>query len=218
MNIFFLSWIIENCIQYHCNKHIVKMILETTQLLSTTQHVANPDQAKTWQAEGKIYRPTHINHPSTIWTRECKENYIWLCHLGLGLCNEYAYRYDKKPTDHKCYDKLMFLITHVPPLPDNNGVITMPKMAMPDQYKSEDPVKSYRKYYLNDKVRMLAWGKRGPPHWVPKELQYVHYDTEIKRLTTELSKLISRVRKTPEHNNKINELKEEIAKLNSLKL
>ena len=211
MNIFLLSWILENCAKYHCDLHVVKMILETSQLLSTTHHMANSVLAEKYMTEGKIYKKTHYNHPSAIWARECRENYIWLCYLGLALCKEYAYRYDKKPSDHKCYDKLVFLITHVPDeLPSNNGVITLPKMAMPDQYKCADPVHAYRTYYVNDKQRMLVWRKRGPPNWIPKSLQHIHYESEIKRLSNALDKLNERVRKTDEHLKRIQELKTEI--------
>ena len=215
MNIFILSWIIENCVKYHCDKHVIKMILETTQLLSTCQHMTNSTQAQKWTDESKIYRKTHMNHPSSLWTRECRENYIWLCHLGLALCREYGFRYDKQPEDHKCHSKLVFLITHVPPqLSDNGGVITIPKMAMPDQYKSENPVLSYRTYYLNDKARMLVWRKRGPPNWVPKSLHNIHYESEIKRLNNKLSKLNGRVRKSDIHIKEINIL---ISEINHLK-
>ncbi len=213
MNIFILSWIIENCVKYHCDKHVVKMILETAQLLSTCHHVVNSVQAQVWTHDNLIYRKTHQNHPCSIWLRECRENYIWLCHLGIALCNEYAYRYDKKSEDHKCYSKLMFLITHVPDLPSNNGSITVPKMAMPDKYKSPDPVQAYRSYYLNDKVRMLVWRKRGPPSWVPKNLQYKHYQSEIQRLDSKLSQLKGKVRKTSEHITQINHLTNEIDQL-----
>lgn len=191
MNIFILSWIIENCAKYHCDKHVVKMILETCQLLSVSHHVLQPDIAMLYVEKDLIYKKTHMNHPCSIWVRECEENYIWLCHLGLALCNEYGFRYDKEPSDHKCYSKLMFLIHNPPPLPSNNGVITKPKMAMPDDYKSTDPVLSYRKYYLNDKARMLSWKKRDPPDWVPLELRKYHYETEIKRLIKESTKRIN---------------------------
>lgn len=213
MNIFILSWILENCAKFHCDKHVVKMILETTQLASTTHHVTTPDVAEKLTVEGKIYRKTHQNHPCTIWARECKENYIWLCHLGLELCKEYAYRYDKKPEDHKCYSMLLFLIHNVPPLPDNNGVITLPRLAMPDKYKSEDPVTSYRTYYLNDKKEMLVWRKRSPPSWVPKNMRYIHYQSEIKRLSNELSKLNKKVKKTGDHIVLIKQLEIDINKL-----
>ena len=90
MNIFLLSWILKNCAIYHCDKHVIKQILETTQLLGTTHHMVNSVLAEKYMAEGKIYKKTHYNHPLAIWVRECRENYIWLCHLGLALCKEYV--------------------------------------------------------------------------------------------------------------------------------
>lgn len=213
MNIFILSWIIENCAKYHCNLHVVKMILESVQLISTCHHMTQPDVAEKWVSENRIYKKTHMNHPCSIWVRECKENYIWLCHFGLALCKEWAYRYDHKPSDHKCHSILMFLINNVPPLPENGGVITKPKMAMPDQYKSEDPIMAYRTYYLNDKAKMLVWSKRQPPYWVPNSSRNVHYESELSRLNKQLDKLNSRVRKTSDHLDQIEKLKCEIKRL-----
>lgn len=181
MNIFILSWLLDHCAQYHCDKHVIKLILEATQLLSTCQHVINPLEAEKWFNEGLIYRQTHVNHPCSLWVRECKENYIWLCQLGFELCKEYAYRYDKQISDHKCYSKLIFLAEHVPSLP-SYGNITTPRLAMPDKYKHTDPVFSYRMYYLNEKARMLVWRKRSPPPWVPDNLCLIHYQSEQKRL------------------------------------
>lgn len=182
MNIFFLSWVIEHCAQYHCSRHVLKMVIEYSQLLSIAHHVINPLQAQDWTDKGLIYKKTHPNHPCSIWVRECKENYIWLCHLGLALCKEYGYRYDKQPSDHKCYVKLLFLILNVPNLNSNGGYITLPRLAMPDQYKTNDVILSYRLYYLNEKARMLVWKKRSPPCWVPANLCLIHNESEQKRL------------------------------------
>ena len=171
MNIFILSWIIEECARFHCDSHCVKMILETSQILSTCWHAVNPVEASVLLEENKIYRKTHINHPCCIWVRECKENYIWLCHLGIALCREYAFRYNKKLTDHKCYAKLYFFIHNIPPNLKGNktnpGNITKPKLAMPDTYKSDDAVYSYRKYYLNEKSHLFKWKNRPKPYWIP---------------------------------------------------
>lgn len=188
MNIFLLSWLVTNCARYHCNKHVVKMILETTQLLSTCWHMAAPKLAAKYTTDGNIYKKTHYNHPCSVWTRECKENYIWLCHLGIELCKEYAYRYDKSPEDHKCYSKLIFLKNNIPPLPTNNNTITRPRLSMPYIYKLDDPIKSYRTYYLNDKKDMLVWRKRDPPYWVPPHLLTKHYESEKKRIAKENKK------------------------------
>lgn len=207
MNIFILSWILEQCAQYHCDKHVNKMIIETAQLLSSCWHKSDPTLASQYVDQNKIYRPSHQHHPCAYWLRQCKENYIWLCHLGFELLKEKAYRFETEVTDHKCYPILQFLITHVPTdLPSNNGVITMPRMAMPDQYKCQDPVLSYRVYYLNDKQSMLVWRKRSPPPWVPKSLHHIHYNSEIARYGKKLEKLENRKTKTQEHLDQITSL------------
>ena len=167
MNIFFLSWTIQLCAQYHCDKHVIKMILEYTQLLSTAWFITDPDKAELLYKQDKIYKKTHINHLSSIWVRECKENYIWLCYLGLELCKEYAFRYDKSPEQHKTYNKLIFLSNNIPSLPDNNGYITIPKMCMPDIYKRDNPVLAYRLYYINEKNKLFTWKNRDKPKWIP---------------------------------------------------
>jgi len=90
MNIFYLSHDTEECAQMHVDKHVVKMILEYAQLLSTTHRVLNNVH------EGSIfYKATHVNHPSAVWTRQSCENYFWLYDLLVDLCCEYTYRYKK---------------------------------------------------------------------------------------------------------------------------
>ena len=74
-----------------CNKHVVKMCLETAQLLSTAHRVldgedANPD----------LYKATHKNHPSAVWARENSSNYLWLMQHFDALLLEYAFRYYKR--------------------------------------------------------------------------------------------------------------------------
>ena len=92
MNIFALDQNPRKCAEYHNDKHVVKMILETAQLLCGT-HWIEGNQAP--------YKLSHKNHPSAIWTRECIENYSWLCELGIELSKEYTHRYNKK---HKSQD------------------------------------------------------------------------------------------------------------------
>lgn len=154
MNIFFLHFNARICAQMHLDKHVVKMILETTQLLCSAVHLSG--------AYAPCYKLTHKNHPSAIWTRECIENYLWLCELGLELCEEYTYRYGRT---HKCEEYLIDLLDRPPPLP-SNGSITTPRIAMPDMYKHLDPVTAYRYYYLYDKTDILCWTKREAPEWV----------------------------------------------------
>ncbi len=154
MNIFILHWIPAICAQYHVDKHVVKMILETTQLLCCAWHVTDPLHS----IYTPVYKLAHKNHPSSKWTRESIDNYKWLCCLGLALCYEYTYRYGRI---HKCQPYLVDLSNNIPPL--NDLGFTKPKLAMPDEYKLDDTVLSYRLYYIKEKCRMFTWKKRPVP-------------------------------------------------------
>ena len=85
MNIFFLHILPQICAEMHIDKHVVKMILETTQLLCSAHYMANENNTPIYTP---CYKLTHKNHPSSIWTRESKENYKWLCELGKELCKD----------------------------------------------------------------------------------------------------------------------------------
>ena len=158
MNIFILSLITKLCAKYHCDKHVVKMILESAQLLCSA-HVFLDD---TDNIVGiPIYKLAHKNHPCTIWTRECSGNYAWLYHLFCDLCKEYTYRYGKI---HLCEIKLKKALNFYP---DNIkiGDITPFKLAMPDEYKKDDPVESYREYYIKKKKDICKWKYTDTPEW-----------------------------------------------------
>ena len=107
------------------------------------------------------YKLSHKNHPCAIWARECIENYIWLCDFGLELAREYTYRYDKR---HKSQDIIEWCIENKPNLPEK-GDLTPFALAMPDEYKSSDPVESYRRYYMMDKPHIAEWKRRKKPFW-----------------------------------------------------
>ena len=79
MNIFVLDENPQVAAQMHNDKHVVKMILETAQLLCGVHHMVGGDY-------DIPYKLSHKNHPCAIWVRQCIENYIWLCDLGLSLC------------------------------------------------------------------------------------------------------------------------------------
>ena len=163
MNIFFLSLDPDEAARLHCDKHVVKMILETAHLLYTAH----------WVCESPVpegaYRKTHPNHPSSRWIRESLANYAWLCRLGMALCAEYTHRYGKV---HKTQPHLEWLSTHSPV-----GLVdigwTLPRLAMPDEFKHHDPIVAYRKYYIGAKVRLLVYTKR----LIPEFLRQVVYMT-----------------------------------------
>jgi hypothetical protein len=156
MNIFILAFDAKTAAQFHCDKHVVKMILESAQLLTCAHWMTDmtrlPENA---------YRKTHPNHPCAIWTRESLDNYRWLCELAVALCAEYTYRYGKI---HKTQSHIEWLSANPPPLPSVG--ITLIRQAMPDVYKRPNPVEAYRAYYLGAKTRMLRYTKRPIPPFV----------------------------------------------------
>ena len=86
MNIFILDRNLKKCAQYHCDRHVVKMILESAQLLSTVLRINDIDEG---------YRPTHQNHPCTLWAGKSLTNWIWLRKLAENLNSEYKFRFNK---------------------------------------------------------------------------------------------------------------------------
>ena len=154
MNIFFLDFDTQKCAQYHCDKHVVKMVLETAQLLCGVHHV-------TPQVTPQVpYKLSHKNHPCAIWTRESLSNYLYLCDLGLELCKEYTYRYGKR---HKSQDVIEWCITNKPNIVDTG--FTAPPKAMPEEYKVYDVIESYRNYYRGAKKVFCSWKNRDVPEW-----------------------------------------------------
>lgn len=176
MNIFALDSDPITSAQMMVDKHIVKMVLETAQLLSTAHRLLDGteyiDKSKTgrnvkrWRLpddrESVLYSATHINHPSAVWCRTTNNNYNWLYSHFLGLLSEYSYRYGKI---HKCQSMVPWLM--MSPQNITVGYLTPVTPAMPDEYKvPNDSVASYRNYYRGAKQRMHKWTKREVPEWI----------------------------------------------------
>lgn len=176
MNIFYLDSDPKICAEHHCDKHVVKMVIEYGQLMSTAHRVldgkeyidltANNRKIKRWllpdSREDILMKASHINHPSGVWTRQSDSNYAWLCQMWYALCKEYTYRYGKT---HSVETRLVDTIFRLP----NNiseGVFTEPTPAMPDECKIvNDSLASYHKYYNEKKTRFARWTKRATPNW-----------------------------------------------------
>lgn len=180
MNIFYLDHDVNLCAEAHVDKHVVKMILEYAQLLSTahrvidgkewTDYTKNNRKIKRWKLttdsdERMFYKATHVNHPSAVWCRANKSNYVYLTELLNALCKEYTYRYNKQ---HKVETSglLAKLLKKIPKnIPE--GEFTEPTPAMPDQYIVDgDSIQSYRNYYNGGKVKMFSWKLRNAPYWI----------------------------------------------------
>lgn len=152
MNIFILDIDPSQNAQALCDKHVVKMVLETAQLLCGP---FNPGCAP--------YKRTHYNHPCAIWTRQSKQNYEWLLEYGEELLLEYTFRYGKT---HACTSTIAFCRANYSSLTLSDIGLTPFAQAMPDQYKQADPVCAYRAYYKGAKSSIAKWNKaRLLPPW-----------------------------------------------------
>ena len=160
--------------EYHCDKHVVKMILEESQMLSTAHRMIDGIEtigqsktgrkAKRWKLDDTrddiLYQATHVNHPCTQWSMESFGNYVWSVRLLRSLLDEYQYRYGKQ---HKCEE--LYSTLRFTPQKIHNGPQTRFPQAMPDECKRDNPVDGYRAYYIEHKKRFAKWTGREVPDW-----------------------------------------------------
>lgn len=175
MNIFILDRDPHKAATEMCDKHVVKMIVESAQMLSTAHRVLDGKVVKRPSVSGKrvldyyqlddwrepvMYRAAHVKHPCNIWIRKSTSNYYWLFNHFQALVAEYKLRFQK---EHKC----TALIDPLSCLPFNlsKGNVTEHPQAMPDECKDSDVVLAYRKYYNNYKSEFATWRIREVPHW-----------------------------------------------------
>ena len=164
MNIFYLDEDPEVAAIVQYNKHVVKMILESAQMLCTAHHelLDNPSVP---------YKPAHVNHPSTIWCRQNTRHYFWLYEHMLALGHEYTHRYGKvHKSITKCKD---FLAT--PPRHIQGEEFTQPPQAMPDEYKAECSIEAYWNYYIGEK-HVVATKDEMKKETNKTTIMYNHYE------------------------------------------
>ena len=159
MNIFHLHKDPKICAEYHCDKHVVKMILETAQMLSTAyqKHCGNDDN---------LYKSAYPKHPMTIWVGESVENFKFAYNLGIELSIQYTKRYKKI---HKSTQIIMmFSMGRMFNVEDRfpSQYFTRPPLCMPDEYKSDDYIQSYRNYYIGDKKRFARYTSVDTPEFM----------------------------------------------------
>ena len=153
MNIFVLDDDPAEAARMMCDRHVLKMILESGQMLCA----AHPPEVAPWKR-------THYNHPCTVWTRTSSENYLWLAAHGLALCGEYTRRYRKR---HKSEDVLLWCAENVPASVPR-GPLTPFAVAIKDpKYHRTSAVDSYRAYYIGEKSRFARWRHSEAPSWWP---------------------------------------------------
>ena len=179
MNIFILDRDPVVAAKYLCDQHVVKMPLETAQMLSTVVTAQVTAQVSTRGFRGfrgfhgvlgdphlrdRLYKPTHQKHPCTIWAGASLGNFQWLVSHGMAISEEYTKRYGKTHASQKvialCRDlaeDLEFDGFYLTPFPQ----------AMPTEYKGEDPVAAYRAYYIGEKLAFAKWKRGSQPSWIP---------------------------------------------------
>jgi hypothetical protein len=162
MNIFILDKDPVKAAKYHCDKHVVKMVVELFQQLGSAVIRNGVKQEKLpLTSKNKPIKGGYHNHPCTRWCGDSRFNYIWAATHAVALCKEYTYRYCKT---HSCQSGIIQLSKMSDVIQD--GELTPFALAMPDEYKCEDAVKSYRNYYLNNKRTFARWEKlNNTPYW-----------------------------------------------------
>jgi hypothetical protein len=159
MNIFYLSENPVTAARFHADTHVVKMILESAQMLCTIINSHAGEQVMP-------YKSTHKNHPCTLWASESLDNALWLVDLTRALNDEFKHRFNHV-NNHKSFDMLMNndIMSKLRECLADKGM-TKPALAMPDEFKVSCPVESYRNYYRVAKVNLLKYTNQSLPEWL----------------------------------------------------
>lgn len=154
-----------------CDKHVIKMITETAQLLATAVYLRSSDtdhKRLLELASAKVVcKPTHHHHPCVKWAIESVDNMAWLLAHGLALSQEYYDRYGHlKQRRHRSEAYIRNTESEFPTHFDGKPELhTDFVQALPEDLRSNDAVTSYRHYYMRDKRQIARW-KNGPtPEW-----------------------------------------------------
>lgn len=175
MNIFVLDRNPRKAAQLMCDKHVVKMIVETCQILSAVldnnyDPKLNKYGIKPSEQFGTAgYPKAHFKHPCTMWAMESEGNYKWLVSHLRGLCIAYSDRYNKV---HSMESQLMIFDSQLQYLKFEKKRLTEFVQAMPDKYKDKDVTKAYQNYYNMDKFTFAKWKNGKVPTWFVGAPQY----------------------------------------------
>lgn len=175
MNLFILSLCVKTCARYMFDKHVSKIILEAVQMLSTAKQLVDSEET---DHDINLYKISHKNHPVSIWVRSSLENYLWTIRLVEAMHDEWKYRYNHPvEKQHKSYIVAMYLKSHAP-LADkfSQTGLTRFALAMPDKYKRDDPIESYRNYYQSEeKQKIASWKNREKPRWYKIQTKKINF-------------------------------------------
>lgn len=160
MNIFYTDSDPVKAAQNLCDKHVVKMIVESCQMLSTAYRLFSPQKHL---IPPTIYKPTHVSHPCTLWVSESLAHYGWLLAHAWAIEEEYQHRYHKY---HACR-RALHELSRTAHFSENISMEWVdPPQCMPEQYKVPDhPITAYRQYYRAEKSSFAHWTRRSAPAW-----------------------------------------------------
>jgi hypothetical protein len=164
MNIFALDYDPQKAATYLCDKHVPKMTVETFQILGSAliRNGAKPcDMPLT--SKGTPLKGGYHKHPVVIWAGDSRENFRWTALHGIQIAKEFTLRYNKK---HSCENGIRQMLDMADIIKE--GALSKFALAMDDQYKLNEPVDSYRNYYIKGKWNSISmkWDKGTPmPAW-----------------------------------------------------
>ena len=169
MNLFVLDEDPVIAAKYHADKHIVKQVLETFQMMGSAviRHGATSDQMPL-TSKGTPLKGGYHNHPVTRWVGENQENFHWSSIFGIALCAEYTFRYNK---EHSCQKGILHLAKMLNLLPNSPmtefavAISDIQKCRQHPSFDSLSVVEKYRLYYNYDKAHFCKWTRRETPNW-----------------------------------------------------
>ena len=190
MNLFLIAEDPQEIAEAHCDSHVVKMIIETAQILYCAWWCTGRDKMEETQ-DPPPYRVTHKNHPTARWIRADSHHYQFACRLGLALCKEYTSRFEGRvhktqlhlerlmrlgspPVDEDCRDLATFDKVATCGLPEKIGFFPCAiddetfekvKVCRPEL----DAIETYRNYYrskLDTMKRPMKWKRPNRPAWM----------------------------------------------------
>ena len=156
MNIFHLHEDPKISAEYHCDKHVVKMILETAQMLSTAYR-------KKFNDGEELYKTAFPKHPMTIWVGDSGANFFWSVQLLDQLLYQYTVRYKKVHSTIKISNLFhgRYKLWH-----GWKTEFTPPPQCMPDEYKHKDYITAYKQYYIGEKKKFAKYTRVDTPDFM----------------------------------------------------
>ena len=166
MNIFYLDYDINTNAEYHVDKHVVKMPTEAMQVVSTAlRNLCSTDTIRpiyTMLHDLPLYKPTHFHHPLVQWASGSLDRAAFVAAYGIAVAREYEYRYGREILT---MPRLKLVRNFIHELGGRPSPSYLP-LCIPNEYKTHDPVESYRRYYTYAKAHLHKWTNRPIPYFI----------------------------------------------------